>query len=85
MIGKIFRIRFCCSNPAGESWDHNTWKLFMPLNTTYIEESVNREPYAIEVNKGIIKTSFVVALIHGEPQFRKQPHRVEVWQKLTNF
>lgn len=86
MIGKIYKVRFCCSNPVGESWYHNMWKLFTPLDTTYIAESVNREPYAIEVNKGVIKTSLVpVALIHGEPQFRKQPHRAEVWQKLTIY
>ena len=65
MIGKIFKIGFYCSNPVGETWYHNMWKLFTPLEEIYIADKVNGELYAIEVNKGYIRGS-AVALIHGQ-------------------
>ena len=54
MIGKIYKIRFCCDNPIGETWYHNLWKLFTPLYTIHIAERTG-EPFIIEVNKGYIK------------------------------
>ena len=82
MIGKIYKIRFCCDNPIGEGWYHHTWKLFTPLEEIYIADKVNGELYAIEVNKGYIRGS-AIALIHGQVEYQKSHFRAEIWQKLT--
>ena len=82
MIGKIFKIGFYCSNPVGETWYHNLWKLFTPFEYKYFPNKVHGEPFIIEVNKGYIRGS-AIALIHGQVEYRKVHFRAEIWQKLT--
>ena len=82
MIGKIYKIRFCCDNPIGETWSHNLWKLFTPLHTIHIVERTG-EPFIIEVNKGYINPYGVTRIIHDEIRLLRRPSRFEIWQKLT--
>ena len=86
MIGKIYKVRFCCDNPIGETWYHNTWKLFTPFDHKYFANNIHGEPFIIEVYKGYIPSrgDFVIT-IHDEVIYQKRPCRFEIWQKLTIY
>ena len=86
MIGKIYRIRFCCDNPIGETWYHNMWKLFTPLEEIYMLDKVHGGAYAIEVDRGYIGgyiRGSAIALVHGQVEHRRRCFRVEIWQMLS--
>lgn len=75
MIGIVQYIRFCCDNPPGSIWHHDSYHILKRVDKIYFTERVNGEHFALEVERGILRPIIVKNNIP-----MRASNRLEIWQ-----